>query len=259
MEQCFLSRKQTVGEAWNWICRSKVQNVGRLATTTPTNHRQGNLNWLDGHLKIDHVFSFSCSCVPLLKSPYWISSKQGQRLKPRITKQELEHYVREKYYRRNSKIVTHHYTKTKQICFLVCDFIGKLPTRNKLDFMIMPKKKNKKNNYKKPKTWINIGREFNSKLMVSIVHRCLGCGVQRKCQTIRDSQTKSDSMGVKQNTKTFKSRLSLIVRVNVVLNRTVVVDSDWRFDNLCGSHLQSQSELYHVSWWYYTLVVDLIG
>ena len=54
-------------------------------------------------------------------------------------------------------------------------------------------------------------------------------------------------------------RLSLIARVNVVLNRTVVVDSDWRFDNLCGSHIQSQSELYHVSWWYYTLVIDLIG
>ena len=30
--------------------------------------------------------------------------------------------------------------------------------------------------------------------------------------------------------------------MNVVLNRTVVVDSDWRFDNLCGSHLQSQSD-----------------
>ena len=31
--------------------------------------------------------------------------------------------------------------------------------------------------------------------------------------------------------------LSMIVQivVNVVLNRTVVVDSDWRFDNLCGS------------------------
>ena len=57
----------------------------------------------------------------------------------------------------------------------------------------------------------------------------------------------------------FKSRLSLIVRLNVVLNRTVVVDSDWRFDNLCGSDLQSQSELYHVRWWYYTLVIDLIG
>ena len=54
-------------------------------------------------------------------------------------------------------------------------------------------------------------------------------------------------------------RLSLIVRVNVVLNRTVVVDSDWPFDNLCGSHLQSQSELCHVSWWYYTLVIDLTG
>ena len=53
----------------------------------------------------------------------------------------------------------------------------------------------------------------------------------------------------------FKSRLSLIVWVNVVLNRTVVVDSDWRFDNLCGS----QSELYRVSWWCYTLVIDLIG
>ena len=57
----------------------------------------------------------------------------------------------------------------------------------------------------------------------------------------------------------FKSRLSLIVWLNVVLNRTDVVDSDWRFDNLCGSHLQSQSELYKVSWWYYTLAIDLIG
>ena len=45
----------------------------------------------------------------------------------------------------------------------------------------------------------------------------------------------------------FKSRLRLIVRMNVVLNRTVVVDSDWRFENLCGRHLQSQSELYRVS------------
>ena len=39
----------------------------------------------------------------------------------------------------------------------------------------------------------------------------------------------------------------MIVRVNEVLNRTVVVNSDRGFDNLCGSHLQSQSELYHVS------------
>ena len=52
------------------------------------------------------------------------------------------------------------------------------------------------------------------------------------------------------------NRLSLIVQVNIVLN---VVDSDWRFDDLGGSHLQSQSELYHISWWYYTLVIDLIG
>ena len=38
----------------------------------------------------------------------------------------------------------------------------------------------------------------------------------------------------------------MIVRVNVVLNRTAV-DSDRRFDNLCDSHLQSQRELFHVS------------
>ena len=64
---------------------------------------------------------------------------------------------------------------------------------------------------------------------------------------------------IKHEKECFKSRLSLIVRVNVVVNRTVVADSNWRFDNLCGSHLQSQSELHHVSWWYYTLVIDLIG
>ena len=41
----------------------------------------------------------------------------------------------------------------------------------------------------------------------------------------------------------------MIARVNEVLTGTVVVvvDSDRGFDNLCGSHLQSQSELYHVS------------
>ena len=44
------------------------------------------------------------------------------------------------------------------------------------------------------------------------------------------------------------SRLTMIVRVNVILNRTVV-GNDWRFDNPCSSHLQSQSELYHAIWW----------
>ena len=32
----------------------------------------------------------------------------------------------------------------------------------------------------------------------------------------------------------FISRLSMIVQVKVVLNRTVLFDSDWRFDNLYG-------------------------
>ena len=34
-------------------------------------------------------------------------------------------------------------------------------------------------------------------------------------------------------------------QVSEALNRTVV-HSDWRFDNSCGSHLQSQSELWHL-------------
>ena len=38
----------------------------------------------------------------------------------------------------------------------------------------------------------------------------------------------------------------MVVQVSVVLNRTVVV-SDLQLDNLCDSHLQSQSELYQVS------------
>ena len=35
----------------------------------------------------------------------------------------------------------------------------------------------------------------------------------------------------------FISRWNMIIPVSVVLNGTVV-DSDWRFDNVCGSHLQ---------------------
>ena len=44
------------------------------------------------------------------------------------------------------------------------------------------------------------------------------------------------------------SSLSMIIQVKVALNRAVV-DSDWRFGNLCCSHVQSKSESYHVSWW----------
>ena len=52
---------------------------------------------------------------------------------------------------------------------------------------------------------------------------------------------------------TFIRRLSMIAWVNVVLNRTVVVDNDWCFDNQWGSNLPSQSELHDISWWYYIL------
>ena len=37
----------------------------------------------------------------------------------------------------------------------------------------------------------------------------------------------------------FVSRLSMIVRVTLVLNGTVVVDTDWRFHKLCGVCVKS--------------------
>ena len=40
------------------------------------------------------------------------------------------------------------------------------------------------------------------------------------------------------------NRLSLIVQVNIVVN---VVDSDWRFDDLCGSHIQSQKQKFFIA------------
>ena len=49
--------------------------------------------------------------------------------------------------------------------------------------------------------------------------------------------------------KHFISTWNVIVWVSV-LQKRIVVDSDRHFDNLWGSHLQNQSELYHVSWWY---------
>ena len=42
--------------------------------------------------------------------------------------------------------------------------------------------------------------------------------------------------------RSISSLSSVIVRVSVVLKRTVG-DSDWHFDNLSGSHLQSQSNI----------------
>ena len=54
-------------------------------------------------------------------------------------------------------------------------------------------------------------------------------------------------MGFKDLEKLFQKfhkqnfRLSVIVGVNTVLNRTV--NRDWRFDNLCGSHFQSRVSL----------------
>ena len=46
----------------------------------------------------------------------------------------------------------------------------------------------------------------------------------------------------------FKSRLSLMVWVNVILTRTVVVNSDWRFDNRRSSHLQRRMTWYNSLW-----------
>ena len=54
--------------------------------------------------------------------------------------------------------------------------------------------------------------------------------------------TTLDTLGKWCEPKSISSLSSVIVRVSVVLKRTVG-DSDWRFDNLSGSHLQSQSNI----------------
>ena len=53
------------------------------------------------------------------------------------------------------------------------------------------------------------------------------------------------------------SRWNMIVWVSVVLKRTVV-DCDWHFDYLCGSNLESQSDLYDMSWWLINIKVWLL-
>ena len=54
-----------------------------------------------------------------------------------------------------------------------------------------------------------------------------------------------------------KPWLKKIIWVTGVLRRTVVID--WRFDNLCGSHLQSQVVVLVSVESSKTLVSDLIG
>ena len=55
----------------------------------------------------------------------------------------------------------------------------------------------------------------------------------------------------------------MIVRMSVVLTRAVVDSrltvTDDSTTYLHGSHPQSQIELYHVSWLYKTLVIDMVG
>ena len=58
------------------------------------------------------------------------------------------------------------------------------------------------------------------------------------------------------------SRLSIIVRVSVVLNRTVLVDSDWHFDNLYGVKVSCIKLVDGIEIWLLTsgqLSCDVIG
>ena len=59
--------------------------------------------------------------------------------------------------------------------------------------------------------------------------------------------------------KVFIIKWSTIVRVSVVLRRTVWDDIDWRFDNLSGSHLQSQVIFVTCVDTIRTPVIDVIG
>ena len=57
-----------------------------------------------------------------------------------------------------------------------------------------------------------------------------GSILKTKCQQFEFKSVKGFEPG-----SHFISRLIMIFRVNEVLNSNVV-DSDWRYDNLCGSH-----------------------
>ena len=74
----------------------------------------------------------------------------------------------------------------------------------------------------------------------------------------RSADERLSESKIHRGTDALLALSSMLSRVDVVLNRTVI-DCFWPFNNLCGSYLQSQIELYHVSWWYLTLVIDLIG
>ena len=63
-------------------------------------------------------------------------------------------------------------------------------------------------------------------------------------ERVKENQITSDMLLLSKwpnITGLIYSSLSMIIQVNVALNRAVV-DSDWRFGNLCCSHVQSKSE-----------------
>ena len=60
---------------------------------------------------------------------------------------------------------------------------------------------------------------------------------------LRDIHVERQIASSKRHCYTIISKLNFTARGNVALNSTEV-DIDWRYDNMCGSHLQSQSKLY---------------
>ena len=60
---------------------------------------------------------------------------------------------------------------------------------------------------------------------------------------LRDIRVERQIASSKRHCYTVISKLNLTARGNVALN-SPEVDIDWRYDNKCGSHLQSQSRLY---------------
>ena len=69
---------------------------------------------------------------------------------------------------------------------------------------------------------------------------CLSIQYKNERETVKNCSSGATYMVIDRQLcwSHFKSRLSLIVQVNEVLNRTVVVDNDWCFDNMCGSHVE---------------------
>ena len=85
---------------------------------------------------------------------------------------------------------------------------------------------------------------FSIRIEIAIVSGCCGWCDYQTTYKKKNEKTLNNALATTQllTINSFCRSCSVIVQVRVVLKRTVASDSDWRFDNLSGSHHHSQGE-----------------